>query len=250
MKKRIGRRVLLITVLVMLTGCASIQARVSSCQQLLANTFSASNQIPRQEHQALLTFYKATHGGNNPPTTGTFPCKSMMPPCQWSGVTCVSGHVTQFVYAGSYLSGGIPPELGNLSQLKVLVLSNNNLTGEIPAELGNLSQLQTLRLSGNQLSREIPAELGNLSQLTLLDLADNQLSGEIPAELGNLSELEMIYLSNNQLSGPIPPEFGNLSQLKHLQLAGNELCIPQNAEFEAWMAGIGDHVFEEVPYCE
>lgn len=202
MKKRLFQRALILIVLVMLIGCASIPARVSSCQQMLANTFLASNRIPRKERQALLAFYKATHGGDNPPASGTFPCKSMMPPCQWSGATCASGHVTQLVYVGGFLSGGIPPELGNLSQLKVLVLSNNYLTGGIPAELGNLSQLKSL------------------------DLADNQLSG------------------------PIPPELGNLSQLQHLHLAGNELCVPQTAEIEAWIAGIGDHDLDKVPYCE
>ena len=38
------------------------------------------------------------------------------------------------------------------------------MTGEIPAELGNLSNLEWLRLDDNQLTGEIPAELGNLSK--------------------------------------------------------------------------------------
>ena len=37
------------------------------------------------------------------------------------------------------------------------------MTGEIPTELGNLSNLTTLSLNENQLTGEIPTELGNLS---------------------------------------------------------------------------------------
>ena len=64
------------------------------------------------------------------------------------------------------------------------------MTGEIPTELGNLSNLQGLSLWGNQLTGEIPTELGSLSNLETLDLGGNQLTGEIPTELGSLSNLE------------------------------------------------------------
>ena len=70
-----------------------------------------------------------------------------------------------------------------------VILNDNQLTGEIPTELGNLSNLTTMSLWGNQLTGEIPTELGNLSNLQSLYLNYNQLSGEIPTELGNLSNL-------------------------------------------------------------
>ena len=41
------------------------------------------------------------------------------------------------------LSGEIPPELGSLSNLTQLWLTENALSGEIPAELGSLSNLDT-----------------------------------------------------------------------------------------------------------
>ena len=103
------------------------------------------------------------------------------------------------------LSGEIPRELGNLTNLKTLFLSGNQLSGEIPRELENLTNLERLYLSYNQLSGEIPRELGNLTNLEELELADNQLSGEIPRELENLTNLKKLYLSDNQLSGEIPP---------------------------------------------
>ncbi|MFC2141186.1 leucine-rich repeat domain-containing protein [Acidobacteriota bacterium] len=121
------------------------------------------------------------------------------------------------------LSGSIPPELGNLSNLIELSFSDNQLTGSIPPELGNLSNLDTLWLYNNQLTGSIPPELGNLSNLDTLWLFDNQLTGSIPPELGNLSNLVWLGLSSNQLSGSIPSELGNLSNLIKLSLSSNQL---------------------------
>ena len=46
-----------------------------------------------------------------------------------------------------------------------------------PPELGNLTSLRFLHMTNNQLSGSIPAELGTLTNLTILELTNNQLSG-------------------------------------------------------------------------
>ncbi len=146
----------------------------------------------------------------------------------WDGIY-VGGtplRVVEIYLGGRGLSGTIPKELGNLSSLTLLSLSENELTGTIPTELGNLSNLMGLDLGGNQLSGPIPTELGNLSNLMGLDLGGNQLSGGIPTELGNLSNLEWLLLWGNQLSGPIPTELGNLSKLIGLDCQGRSKNVP------------------------
>ena len=69
-----------------------------------------------------------------------------------------------------------------------LNLSYSELTGEIPSEIGNLTNLTYLGLYSNQLTGEIPPEIGNLTNLTYLGLYSNQLTGEIPQEVCDLIE--------------------------------------------------------------
>ena len=104
-----------------------------------------------------------------------------------------------------------------------LQLGQSGLEGEIPPEIGDLVNLRTMTLSLNQLTGPIPSEIGNLTKLTNLYLYDNQLSGEIPESIGNLINLEYLYLKNNQLSGEIPSSIENLTNLGILELSGNLL---------------------------
>jgi hypothetical protein len=45
---------------------------------------------------------------------------------------------------GNSITGGIPQELGNLSNLMTLKLGRNKLNGSIPESVGLLSELQNL----------------------------------------------------------------------------------------------------------
>ena len=146
----------------------------------------------------------------------------------WPGVV-VSGsprRVTELRLPGNQLTGFIPPELAQLTHLKLLDFSRNRLTGFIPPELAQLTQLQGLDFRGNGLVGPIPVELGQLSQLSWLDLGTNQLVGPIPVELGQLTQLEWLSLSGNQLTGTIPVELGQLTRLGWLVLGGNQLVGP------------------------
>ena len=185
------------------------------------------------ERAALIALYNSTDGDNWANNSGW---NTDSPYCGWYGVICDStDHVTSLILDQNYLEGTIPPEIGNLVDLKTLNLSNqqicgkggcdrepSKLTGLIPAEIGRLANLQELDLSYNALT-DIPVELGNLVNLQTLDLSVNQLAGSIPPEIGNLVKLEKLSLFGNQLSGSIPPEIGNLVNLQVLYLFSNPL---------------------------
>ena len=174
------------------------------------------------DRAALVALYNATDGANW--STNTNWTSTTEPLSAWYRVTTdADGRVTELLLNQNQLSGEIPAELGDLTNLQKLWLNGNQLSGEIPEELGNLAELPRLLLQENMLSGEIPAELGNMTNLLDLDLSQNQLSGEIPEELGNLAELQRLALAQNQLSGEIPAELGNLANLQQLFLQNNML---------------------------
>ena len=57
---------------------------------------------------------------------------------------------------------------GSPLRITRLILRDSQLTGTIPVELGNLTNLRILALGGNQLSGTIPPELGRLANLQLI----------------------------------------------------------------------------------
>ena len=96
------------------------------------------------------------------------------------------------------------------------------MSGSIPAELGNVSNLRALSLGINQLSGSIPSTLGNLTNLQRLALWQNNLSGTLPTTLANLINLMTLYLSpNGELCAPNDAGFlAWLESIKNLVWTG------------------------------
>lgn len=175
------------------------------------------------DRDALIALYNATGGAEWNNTWDI-----TQPMSTWHGVTLTGdGCVKQLQLSGNNLNGTIPPELGDLSNLELLLLANNQLSDSIPPELGNLGSLLILDISGNQLSGSIPVELGNLPALYYFYASYNQLTGSIPDELNNV--LEIIDLTENQLTGAIPTTLN--SNLRYLQLGFNQLTGAIPSEF-------------------
>ncbi|CAN1795386.1 Protein NSP-INTERACTING KINASE 1 [Linum perenne] len=126
-------------------------------------------------------------------------------PCSWSMVTCSpDGFVTSLGAPSQSLSGTLSPSIGNLTNLQLLLLQNNNISGQIPPELGRVTRLKTLDLSNNFFNGELPSSISNLKSLQYLRLNNNSLTGAIPPPLANMSQLTFLDLSYNNLSAPIP----------------------------------------------
>ncbi|UCG28606.1 MAG: immunoglobulin domain-containing protein, partial [Bacteroidales bacterium] len=196
-----------------------------------------------QDSLALVALYNSTDGANWTDKTNWLTGDVST----WYGITVTNDRVTGVDLWDNGLTGTLPPEIGNLSDLMILKLSTNQLTGSIPSSIGNLTKLNFLDFGANQftgsipsgignltdlvflsfahnnISGSIPAEIGILTNLTYLDFNSNQFTGSIPGTIGNLVNLELLLLEFNQLSGSIPPEIGNLSLLQGLYLHSNEL---------------------------
>ena len=191
---------------------------------ILGGTVNAQQGSTEADRLALIAFYHSTDGPN---WTNNNNWLSSRPIGQWYGVTTnAMGRVTNLNLSRNGLSGQIPREVGNLSNLQELSLYRNyqddtspGLSGRIPAELSNLVNLTKLNLYFNNFSGSIPPEIGKLSaNLQVLNLGYNQLTGQIPPELGDLTKLTLLSLRPNRLSGQIPQELGNLKNLHYLYL--------------------------------
>ncbi|GJN40606.1 hypothetical protein PR202_gb29850 [Eleusine coracana subsp. coracana] len=110
-------------------------------------------------------------------------------PCSWNGVSCVDGRVVMLNLKGFSLKGTLGPELGTLSHLRALVLSNNLFSGLIPKEISALALLE------------------------ILDLSNNNLTGEVPQEIAEMQSLKHLLLSSNSFQWPlIRNSYGNFGQ--------------------------------------
>ena len=202
------------------------------------------DEVSQEDRPALVALLNATGG---PSWENNSNWLSNAHIVRWHGVTInSSGRVTELHLPRNGLSGNLPPELGNLTELRILTLWANDLTGALPPEMTNLTRLEDLSVGGNRLSGGIPSWLGNLSNLTELHLVSNRFSGQIPPEIGDLP-LRWLFLKHNRLSGDIPAELGNLSGLQSISLQGNNLtgCIP------AGLQDVPDNDFAEagLPFC-
>jgi Leucine-rich repeat (LRR) protein len=149
----------------------------------------------------------------------------------WHGITTENYRVVEIQKNSSNLTGEIPAEFWNLTELKKIYFQYNNLTGTIPTELETLTKLDYLNLSANEFSGSIPPEIGNLPNMEKLYLRKNQLTGSIPPELGNLSNLESLLIEENSLSDTIPSELTNATNLWEVSFSDNNLTGALPEEF-------------------
>ncbi|KFK37686.1 hypothetical protein AALP_AA3G015500 [Arabis alpina] len=142
-------------------------------------------------------------------------------PCDWHGVRCVAGRVTQLRLPGAGLFGSLPiGGIGNLTELQTLSLRFNALSGSIPSDFANLVVLRNLYLQGNAFSGEIPSFLFTLPNIIRMNLGENGFTGRIPDNVNSATKLITLYLEKNQLTGSIP-EITVL--LKQFNVSSNQL---------------------------
>nr|CAN72497.1 hypothetical protein VITISV_010512 [Vitis vinifera] len=159
--------------------------------------------------------------------------------CSWYGISCNAPQqrVSAINLSNMGLEGTIAPQVGNLSFLVSLDLSNNYFHGSLPKDIGeipqslfNISSLRFLNLEINNLEDDEISSFSHCRELRVLKLSINQFIGGIPQALGSLSNLEELYLGYNKLTGGIPREIGNLSNLNILHLASSGINGPIPAE--------------------
>src|SRR5215467_554743 len=105
-------------------------------------------QINVQDSLALVALYNSTDG---PHWKRNDNWLTSAPVSSWHGIEVSQDRVLKVILRHNYLTGNIPPELGQLTALVYLDLGSNELSGNIPGELGNLASVTDLYLDHNQL---------------------------------------------------------------------------------------------------
>ncbi|KVI11361.1 Leucine-rich repeat-containing N-terminal, type 2 [Cynara cardunculus var. scolymus] len=139
-------------------------------------------------------------------------------PCSgWDGIRCTNGRVTSIQLASMGLTGPLPGDIGQLSELQILDLSyNKGLVGSLTTAIGNLKKLTNLILVDCGFSGLLPTTLGDLENLVYMSLNSNGFTGPIPPSIGNIRNLYWLDLADNMLTGSIPVSSGRTT-------AGNRL---------------------------
>ena len=190
--------------------------------------------IPTSEYDALVAIYNSLNGKNWSNRWDI--SENNLHEGPWYGIGMENGHVVSINLSGEYyLSGEIPPEIGDFPYLRYLNLNRYSryITGEIPVELGRLTNLEELHIANHRITGNLTFWLDKLSKLRVINMSNNQLSGPISASIEKLYNIQHINLSQNQLSGSIPDLIGNLQYLTHLYLNSNQLSgsIPASLNY-------------------
>uniref|UniRef100_A0A6N2KGT4 Leucine-rich repeat-containing N-terminal plant-type domain-containing protein n=1 Tax=Salix viminalis TaxID=40686 RepID=A0A6N2KGT4_SALVM len=106
-------------------------------------------------------------------------------------------YFTGIDFSCNNFTGKIPPEIGNLSKIKVLNLSHNSLIGPIPPTFSRLKEIESLDLSYNKLEGEIPPQLTGLYSLAVFSVAHNNLSGKTPTRVAQFATFEESSYKDN-----------------------------------------------------
>lgn len=114
----------------------------------------------------------------------------------------------------------IPPEIGKLSELFSIEIMNQPIT-ILPDEIGNLTQVTILTITDCKELSSLPDSIGNLVNLTSLDLSGSGIT-HLPESIGNLVNLTYLDISNTKIT-QLPESIRNLTRLETFKRAGLSL---------------------------
>ncbi|KAJ6887656.1 receptor-like protein 9DC3 [Populus alba x Populus x berolinensis] len=175
----------------------------------------------------------------------------------------LSSSLSSLILHSCGLQGEFPSSMRKFKHLQQLDLADNNLTGPIPYDLEQLTELVSLALSGNEndylslepfsfdklvrnrtqlrelelrwvnMSLVAPNSLMNMSSsLSSLKLFSCGLQGEFPSSMRKFKHLQQLDLTKNNLTGSIPDDLGQLTELVSIDLSFNVYLSVEPSSFD------------------
>ncbi|KAJ1379065.1 Protein kinase domain [Sesbania bispinosa] len=145
----------------------------------------------------------------------------------WKYIFCDGDRVSQIQTKNLNLSGPLPQNLNQLTELFNLGLQNNKFNGPLPS-LKGLSKLKYAFLDNNNFDSIPPDFFEGLDSLEVLALDNNGLNvttggWQFPSSLQGSTQLTNLSCINCNLAGPLPDFLGKMNSLSFLKLSGNGL---------------------------
>ncbi|CAI0554168.1 unnamed protein product [Linum tenue] len=111
----------------------------------------------------------------------------------------------------------LPPEIGQLAEMKRLRITNcHNLTA-LPREIGGLVNLEELRISSCIEISELPDSIGNLHKLSSLDISECADIKRLPEQIRELQNLRRIQMMGCSKDFELPESILNLEHLEEVK---------------------------------
>ena len=168
------------------------------------------------------------------------------PVCDWEGITMnSSGFVTRIELNAIDMFGPLPSNFGdgNLTQLEVLHIANNNLSGTLPDSIGSISTLTSMWVDGNSFSGALPESFGNLDNLETFFLDENQLTGKIPISFLNMSNLEYFEFFDNLIDSV--PDLSSMTTIRPNRLVMQINRLTFDDILPNWGPALNDNYFPQ-----
>lgn len=172
---------------------------------------------------ALVALYKECDGPNWRRKTNwlTGPINS------WEAVKVEKGRVVELTFCdwpeSDGLKGQLPAEISNLTEIRYLLLTNNQLTGTLPDSWVSLKKLDRLWLNLNKFSGPLPDSWSSLVNIKHIWINTNQFSGQLPLSWAKLVNLELLNLAENNFSGTLPESWSAMVNMADFSLNANKL---------------------------
>ena len=125
----------------------------------------------------------------------------------------------------------IPPELGDLTDLKELTLDRTKING-LPMALEKLQHLEYFSANGNKMT-DFPEVILSWYDLEYLSLGNN-LIDSIPLNIDRLGKLRTLNLWSNLIAF-FPASLGDLTQLHSLDLTTNDMTEEEQSQLKTWI---------------
>ncbi|KAE8706617.1 Detected protein of confused Function [Hibiscus syriacus] len=109
--------------------------------------------------------------------------------CSWVGISCSEGRVVSLDLTDMNMSGSVSTWISQLDRLTNLSLAGNNFTGGI--EMANLSELRVLNISNNQFNGDLNWNYESIANLEVFDAYNNNITALLPVGVHGLKKLRL-----------------------------------------------------------